>query len=79
VEYQTHGTLDIKRDIRTARADGMTAAKDDWPQSTLWYSVTDSVHCSRASVLPRIGLARDPARVLNSPIPHDHEQASYSD
>ena len=43
-----------------ARADGLTAAQDERPQSTLWYSVPDSVHCSRASVLPRPGLARDP-------------------
>ena len=43
-----------------ARADGLTAAQDERPQSTLWYSVPDSVHCSRASVLPRLGLARDP-------------------
>jgi hypothetical protein len=62
------------RDIRTARADSKTAAQDEWPWSTLWYSVPDSVHCSRASVLPRLGLARDPAGV---PSPHkfrtDHE------
>ena len=43
-----------------ARADGLTAAQDERPQSTLWYSVPDSVHCSRTSVLPRLGLARDP-------------------
>ena len=37
----------------------------------LWYSVPDSVHCSRASVLPRPGLARDPTGVaLAAPIPH---------
>jgi hypothetical protein len=36
-----------------------------------WYSVPDSIHCSRASVLPRLGLARDPAGVaLAAPIPH---------
>jgi hypothetical protein len=29
----------------------------------LWYSVPNSVHCSRASDLPRLGLARDPAGV----------------
>jgi hypothetical protein len=37
----------------------------------LWYSVPDSVHCSRASDLPRPGLARDPTGVaLAAPIPH---------
>ncbi len=35
------------------------------------YSVPDSVHCSRASVLPRLGPDRDPAGVaLAAPIPH---------
>ena len=35
----------------------------------LWYSVPDSVHCLRASDLPRLGLARDPAGVaLAAPI-----------
>jgi hypothetical protein len=38
-----------------ARAAGSTAAQDEWPQVFLWYSVLDSVHCSRASVLPRLG------------------------
>ncbi len=48
-----------------------TAAQDERPQSTLWYSVPDSVHCSRASILPRPGLARDPVGIaLAAPIPH---------
>ncbi len=37
----------------------------------LRYSVPDSVHCSRASDLPRPGLAQDPVGVaLAAPIPH---------
>jgi hypothetical protein len=55
-----------KNDICSARAEGKTAAQDERPQSTLWHPVSDSVHRdrSRASVLPRLGLARDPARAL---------------
>ena len=43
-----------------ARAAGSTAAQDEWPQVFLWYSVLDSVHCSRASVLPRLGPSPGP-------------------
>jgi hypothetical protein len=54
-----------------ARADGQPPRKMKGHSLHLGYSVPDSVHCSRASVLPRPGLARDPVGVAPAaPIPH---------
>ena len=53
------------------RADGRAARSTNAHSLHLRYSVPDSFHCSRASVLPRPGLARDPTGVaLAAPIPH---------
>ncbi len=53
------------------RADGKPLRKMNGRSLHLRYSVPDSVHCSRASVLPRPGLARDPMGVAPAaPIPH---------